>query len=227
MNKKIVLIIIIVILILGGFYFFQKNNKNNKDIKDNQINISEDLFILINKNEELSDEILQRFEEQFDKAITYIEEHPEDYSGWAAAGNIKRAVHDFDGAEQFYLIGLKNIPLNVVLHNNLAELYYHSFKNYEKAEEYYLKITALNPGYISAYLELATIYRVRFKDKEKAVNILKFGLNRNLKHKELMLGLANIYKKFEMYDEAKKVLEELINEYPDKESYKKELESLN
>ncbi len=187
---------------------------------------AENLFILENKDESLAPEILESFQRQFDEAVAFINEQPEAALGWAVAGNIKKAVNDYAGAEALYLAGLKNSPKSDVLNSNLADLYYHFIEDYPRAETYYLAAIALNPSALNNYLELSVMYRVRFQDNDKAINILKEGLEKNPQNQQLMVTLANLYKKLGMTAEAKAAWEEIIELYPDNPAYRKELETM-
>ncbi|MBU4600548.1 tetratricopeptide repeat protein [Patescibacteria group bacterium] len=228
MNKKIAFYLILIILIIfGGFYFFKilKIEKINQEKYLAQIE-KENLFVFENKNEEIDADIKRRFSYQFYQAVEEIKYDQKNYLGWAVAGNVKKAVNDLHGAEALYLAGLENIPDNAVLYSNLADLYYHFLEDYQKAEQYYLKTIELKPDHLQSYLDMSILYRVKLKDQDKAISILKQGLEQNPRNKELMVGLANAYKKFDMINEAKEVWQELIDLYPENDLYKKELEIL-
>jgi len=216
--KKIVLFLIIIALIGGGLFYYFKIYKAEEGAN------KENLFVFENKDEKLTLDIVERFRQQFMEAVAEIENSPNAGLGWAVAGNIKKAVNDYQGAEELYLEGLKNVPKSDVLCSNLGDLYYHFIEDYEKAEKYYLAAVELKPTVLANYLELAIMYRVRLKDKEKAINILKTGLENNPESKELLIGLASAYKKYNMMAEAKEIWQGLVEKYPENENYRKELE---
>jgi len=227
-NKKIIFYLILIIaIIFCGFYFFKilKTEKASQEKYLAQIE-KENLFVFKNKNEEIDVDIERRFKYQFYQAVGEIKYDQKNYLGWAVAGNVKKAANDYEGAEALYLAGLENIPDNAVLYSNLADLYYHFMEDYQKAEQYYLKTIELKPDHLQSYLDMSILYRVKFNNQDKAVNILKQGLEQNPQNKELMVGLANVYKKFNMINEAKEVWQELIDLYPENDLYKKELEIL-
>lgn len=232
MNKKNIFIgvLILLIVIIAGAFFYYSNIENADE--DNSLEKESELFIFQNMDESLSEEISNGFESQFNEAVQYIKEDPNDYLGWAVAGANKKSVNDYYGAEALYLEGLKNVDNNTVLYYNLADLYYHFIEDYQRAEEYYLKVLEYKPEIMDAYSfesyrELSILYRVKFEDENKAINILKLGLENNPENKDLLIHLANTYQKFDRSEEAKKIWENLVETYPDNESYKKELEYFN
>ena len=228
MNKKNIFIGVLILLIvfIAGVFFYYYNIKNADE--DNSLEKESGLFIFKNIDESLSEEIANGFESQFNEAVQYIKENPNDYLGWAVAGSNKKAVNDYYGAEELYLEGLKNVENNTVLYYNLADLYYHFIEDYQRAEEFYLKVIEYEPEIkqaysLESYRELSILYRVKFKDEDKAINILKLGLENNPENKNLLIYLANTYTKFNKNEEAKEIWENLVKIYPDNESYKEEL----
>ncbi len=218
MKKNIALVIAVLIVIIGIsllYYYKVFLPKHNK----------EKLFSFQNFDTTLTEDIVDNFKRQFDEAVKFIAENPNDYIGWTVAGNMKKSANDYYGARDLYLEGLKNVkPENTdVLLSNLADLNYHFINDYKKAEEYYLRSIEAKPSNIQNYIELSTMYRVRLQNKDMAINIVKVGLENNLDNKELLVQLANTYKKYDMNDEVRSTWQKLIELYPTEESFKKEL----
>lgn len=222
-KKKYFIILVGIIVIIGLSYFGYSSYKSFEKKK-----AQEKMFTFQNFDTTLTQDVIDNFKRQFDEAVKYIVKNPSDYVGWTVAGNMKKSANDYYGARDVYLQGLKNVPAKNtdVLLSNLADLYYHFIKDYEVAEEYYLRAIEIKPMNLQNYIELSIMYRVEFKDQDKAIGVIKKGLENNQNNKELMIHLANTYKKFSMLDEARNIWNELIKTYPENEEYKKELENI-
>lgn len=220
-QKRIIIILALIIVILAsGFYFY----KNYKDPKERE-GVEERMFTFRNLDESLLPEVAANFEKQFYEAVDLIRSENTSL-GWILAGNQKKAANDYQGAEELYLRGLEKFPQEYTLYNNLADLYFHFIEDYFRAEEHYLKLIELQPGFTQSYTELSILYKYRFKDDGRAVDILKVGLEKNPENKTLKVTLADLYKKIDKIDEAKKIWEELIKLDPLNQAYKKDLENL-
>ena len=220
--KKIIILVISIILI-SSVWFFYGSREVGQEVELEK----DELFVFINMDETLDQDIIDNFKRQFYAGVELIKNNQDGSSGWIVAGNMKKSVNDFSGAERLYLEGLKKYPTSFVLEHNLADLYYHFIEDYGKAEEYFLKVIESKSKLADSYTELSIIYRVKFKDKEKSINILRTGLENNPENKELMVFLANLYKKFDMVSESKEIWNELVRLSPNNELYKKELNNLD
>jgi tetratricopeptide (TPR) repeat protein len=92
---------------------------------------------------------------------------------------------------------------------------------YDTSIKYYNKLLATNPDFYMGYLGLASVYKIKGNYDAAIKNLEKY-----LSYKEdenAYVGIANIYMAQDKYKEAKAILEEGQNKFPDSAAIRKSL----
>ena len=233
MNRKLILIIgIIILAIISGlvFYFFDQYHKT-EPIEDSKEEIIRQIFTLTFINEDLDEELKQKYQRLFDPQAKKFLDDPESVEAYwplIKIGQVKELAGDYDGAVQALIWAGELQPKSYVVNGNLAHLYFRQYQDFAKAEEYYLK--AIEPDGIQAanyYLDLHEIYRYFYKtDTNLAEDILKQGIERLPEETDLIAILAHYYKSLERYDEAREYYQMMLEVNPDSQVAKDGLMSL-
>jgi tetratricopeptide (TPR) repeat protein len=165
-NKRLFLIIGLIVVLAGllgaGWYFFM-NKPETIDAK----------YLTI----DLSQAVVDRTTE-YNEALATLQSDPHDYKARRMIGIVKDVTGDYDGAEAIYLELLHELPTDVLVMNNLANIYYNT-KRYTEAEKVNFDIIAENSKWTSAYTSLKDIYTWQLKDAntDKYLEALLFGYN--------------------------------------------------
>jgi len=180
-NKLIILIVAVLLIASAAGYYFYKNKKI--EVPNNQQQPIE---------EQSNNVELQKPEDKSPLRAQILE-----LVGKANEGKTQEAL---DG----YLALEKNNPTDLMLLNNIADLY-SDMSNWTKAEEYYKKLLTANPTYINGYRMLAYLYQYRFNDDEAKIKaLIDDGLAKNPGDQNLLLGWIIDY--YQQKDEGDKAL---------------------
>lgn len=180
-NKLIILIVAVLLIASAAGYYFYKNKKI--EVPNNQQQPIE---------EQSNNVELQKPEDKSPLRAQILE-----LVGKANEGKTQEAL---DG----YLALEKNNPTDLMLLNNIADLY-SDMSNWTKAEEYYKKLLTANPTYINGYRMLAYLYQYRFNDNEAKIKaLIDDGLAKNPGDQNLLLGWIIDY--YQQKDEGDKAL---------------------
>jgi tetratricopeptide (TPR) repeat protein len=165
-NKRLFLIIGLIVFLAGlivvGWYFFM-NKPATIDAK----------YLTIDLSQAVADRTTE-----YNEALATLQSDPQDYKARRMIGIIKDVTGDYDGAEAIYLELLHELPTDVLVMNNLANIYYNT-KRYTEAEKVNFDIIAENSKWTSAYTSLKDIYTWQLKDAntDKYLEALLFGYN--------------------------------------------------
>jgi len=237
MNKtsrliKIIIQIIILTVLVGGlaFYFYNDYQKS-KITKDSKSEIINQIITLKIVRDDLDQRKINRYRKAFEVQTKKFLADPQSAEAfWALIKieQIKQLVGDYQGAEQALLWAVKLQPKSYLAHGNLANLYFHHFKDFAKAEEHYLKaIESNNPKTLSYYLDLHQLYRYFYKqDTNLAEEILKQGITKYPQTTDLMLVLADYYRSLDRNQEAIEYYQKVLKINPQSQVAKKGLEDL-
>jgi tetratricopeptide (TPR) repeat protein len=216
-NRGVILLVIFLIVVLGGIVFvtFFNEDANSENLVD---------VLKINTTYEMSEVQKGLYLDIIDK----YNEDPTDYRNLFELATLKQALLDNDGAIELYDELKKQKPKDLLILNNLANLYY-NLKDYEKSEEINLGILEISPKWINAYNELLDIYRYHLKDK--AGSFEKVLLDGIANYPEMESGLvvkAAVYYDEVMNNEAKAIeyYQKALTYSPDDSSLKIRLDEL-
>jgi len=172
----LVLILVLILIIFSiVFLFVNKKEENTNNIQENEYQSEE-----LNNNEE---------QEQQESSL---EEDKEISQKILEAVN-KANSGDKEGALNDYFSILNDDPSNLVVLNNIADLY-SDMSNWGKSEEYYKKLLEAHPEYVPGYRMLAYLYQYRFNDDENKIKaLIDDGLNKNNNHPDLLSWIVNYY----------------------------------
>ncbi|WP_298288892.1 sulfatase-like hydrolase/transferase [uncultured Lutibacter sp.] len=98
--------------------------------------------------------------------------------------------------------------------------------NYEEAEKELLNVIKRAPYYYDCYLALLDLYWWSEKD-EKSIEIAKIAYNNELDNSEISFKLAKAYQRLNNTDKAIKIMDSLVNLYPENITYQSYKQSLN
>jgi len=198
MNKKFIFITgIIILAIISGliFYFFSQYYKT-EPVGDSKTEIIQQIITLTFVNEDLDEELKQKYQRLFDPQAKKFLDNPESAEAYwplIRIEQVKELAGDYDGAVQALIWANRLQPESYVVNGNLAHLYFRQYQDFVRAEEYYLK--AIEPDgmqTVNYYLDLHEIYRYFYKtDTNLAEDILKQGIERLPEETDLMAILAH------------------------------------
>ena len=97
---------------------------------------------------------------------------------------------------------------------------------YEEAEKELLNVMKRAPYYYDCYLALLDLYWWSEKD-EKSIEIAKMAYNNELDNSEISFKLAKAYQRLNNNDKAIKIMDSLVNLYPENITYQSYKQSLN
>lgn len=238
MSKKIKIIsqIIIVLVIAAGisYYFYNQYYLEPKQQINEKTKIINEIAALKFIKQDLDQAQKDKYQKKFDDQAKIFLVNTNNAAGFwplITISQIKEITGDFKGAEQALLLAADLQPQAYTAHANLADLYFHTFKDFAKAEEHYLKaIEPDDPKTLNFYLELHEIYDHFYKqDTALAEDILKQGIERYSgasETVELMLTLAQYYQKNGKIEQAREYYQKALKIYPDSQVAKKALEEL-
>jgi len=217
LKKYQIFIIVLLLTIIIGLFFYFKNRK---------IFNKEDIFFLP-KGVTLTEEQQRKFNE----AKEALQNNPNDVDALIKIAQLKYFFNNLEGAKKVYLRALSLKPDDLLILNNLADIY-NQLKDYENAEKILLKLTETSPGWINGFRELKSLYRFHMKEKYPRIEgILLKGLEEN---KELYgeapvdfyAMLATFYKDTGQKEKAIQYYEKVLELDPSNEGAKMDLEEL-
>ena len=128
-------------------------------------------------------------------------------------GSAFQNINELDYAKETFLRITKIDPKNISAYNNLGNVLKNQ-KNYSSAFEHYFKALELNPNYSKTILNLGNL-NFELNKYGKAIELYKKALmiENKLTLAHYNLGLA--YQSLGEFDNAKKHLQELLNQVPE------------
>ncbi len=175
-TKIISVFVLLLVLIISVAVFLLANKKdgNTNNFQGNEQQIEE-----LNNSENQQNQNSSEKEQSINQRVL-------DAVGKANTGNKEQALND-------YLAILNEDPANLIVLNNIADLY-SDMSNWTKSEEYYKKLIEVHPEYIPGYRMLAYLYWYRFNDDEvKIKSLIDNGLEKNNNHPDLLSWIINYY----------------------------------
>ena len=217
-KSKIISLIILILIILGiGSYFLFFNQKlTNEEIR------TEDLLAFNNKDEKLSQTMLDKYFQEFSWAKDKILKNEATFetSSWLTIARLKKYMKDYEGAEQVYLYVIKIDVMNYAPEANLADLYGNYLNNWEKAAEHYWQaVSKADVNKATAllfYRNLADIYASKLGDKKSEFEskILTALENDYSQSVDFLTMLAKYYKDIDDKNKAISYLERALTLNP-------------
>ena len=107
-----------------------------------------------------------------------IRKNPE-LSSWLELGVYRKAIGDWDGAEEIWTYLSSVNPSDAISLANLANLYLYERKDPKKAETFLLAAIERNPTQVSYYEAAYELYHFVLKNDAKGKAIIQKGLLRN------------------------------------------------
>lgn len=170
MKGKIKKIIIVIVLLAAGTVtysylsdYYQGGGEEQKAYTE------EDFPRALNMMDE---EVLRLSLEDLNNQYQELAKGDHIYIRWINIGILKKRLGDPRGAEEAWQAAISVNPKRALAFGNLAGLYFHNLKEYEKAEENYLKAISLMPDYYSYYVDLADLYKGKLTDKRNLIEDL-------------------------------------------------------
>jgi cytochrome c-type biogenesis protein CcmH/NrfG len=144
-----ILIIVAALLLAAGILYYSnfKENREAQKIKNQRMEE------MRQANPQLLDKLLFSIGELEKK----VKENPKDWESFRDLGVNYNGIGDYKNAEEAYKKAAELSPKNVVIWNNLAQLYVRQ-ERYEEAKEAFLKILEFDDTNAPAYLGLAEMY---------------------------------------------------------------------
>lgn len=140
----------------------------------------------------------------------------------------REQLGDHFGAIKFYNKALLTRKDNLVIFNNIAQIYI-GIGDYEKAENYFRKIVNKSLTDIAAWRNLANLYRYHLTgggEGKRPQDIYLEALQYNPNHPNLLSALAGYYQDTGNKEEAIVYYKKLLEVAPDNEAARNELEIL-
>jgi len=219
-NKKKILVIsslIILILIASGFFFYSKNKKTPAN--ENIFSLPEGMVLT------------EEQQKKFDEANAALKINPEDADALIKIAQLKYYFNDLEGAKTVYLKVSELKPGDILVLNNLADIY-DQLKDYDNEEKILLKLTEANSGWINGFRALKNLYAFHMKEKYPQMeSILLKGIEAN----KVVYGeapvdfysmLAVVYQDTGNNEKAIEYYEKVLELDPKNEGAKIELEKL-
>ena len=121
----------------------------------------------------LPKEVVEKQKSYLQELEISLNENPNNFDGWIAAGLHKKFFNNYSGARDAWEYAKLVSPDSSLSYLNLANLYGYYLNNLKKAEENYLLAIDRDPvNSYGSYYALANFYR-DFGFKEKAINYYK------------------------------------------------------
>ena|SRR3989339_114355 len=146
------------------------------------------------------------------------------YQGWLHLGLLKKAIEDYQGAEESWKFAALIRPKEFLAFNNLGVLYHFYLKDYSKAEENFLKAIENKPGEMMVYQNLHELYRFSYQEKaDLADDILLQALKQDPKNIGVLTTLGQYYQEIGDKEKAKTYYEKALVLDPLNEAIQTEL----
>jgi tetratricopeptide (TPR) repeat protein len=217
--KKVIIAIIALVLIVGaGIFIYYLKNRPSQEMRD---------LLFLPEGAVLTEE--QQL--KYDTARTVLEENFNNGSALIAIAQIKYELSDLDGAVRVYLKALEFRPDDIVILNNLGDIY-NQKEEYEQAAKMYLTIIKTNPKWINSYRELSSIYFYNFPERYAEMEgLLLNGLEKTKEFDgeapvDFYSMLAVFYDRTENMAKAIEYYEKVIELTPENQTAKMRLEEL-
>jgi tetratricopeptide (TPR) repeat protein len=240
-RKKFLVIFIVLILVIGtGFFIwfdFKGIKRDNSDFSGGNDNIPAkdiiskedipDLSRPIIITADLSEDAKQMARKNIEDSITELKMDYTLFNSWMKLGVLRKMIGDYEGAKEAWEFAGMLAPKNAVSFNNLGELYWHYFFDFQKAENNFLRAIRNDPKKVFIYINLSELYRFSYKEKfDQADDILLAGLDNNPGNLNLLKTLANYYSDTDNKNEARKYYDIILELYPEEDWARKELQNL-
>ncbi len=132
---------------------------------------------------------------RLDGEVATLQKDPKNVNAWVGLGLQRKTLGDYIGARDAWEYAKALDSNNLVVWNNLGDLYHFYLKDYKKSEENWKKTIALKPDYIQGYRGLYELYTYSMKEKiNKVPVILKEGIAKNPSATDLKALLADYEK---------------------------------
>lgn len=185
------------------------------------------LLVFEPKNNTLTTEQTQVFQERFDELKTNLEKNPDNFNSWLALGVVKKGVADYQGAADVWLYATRLSPKGSTPFFNLADVYAYFLNEPQKAEEAINQAIANDPKDINFYLAKADIYRYKFPDGENRYEqTILDALQKFPDDVNLVSALASFYFQTNQKEKAILMYEKLVKLAPDNQAAKQDLQEL-
>lgn len=209
-----ILAIILLLLIYKNYYLvsppeqpaaFHMDEIQEEQLTEDQLNNLSIINDKISRSEELSEEDLIN--------LAMIQKH---------SGNFNYGI-------EILLYAYEKNQDNVLIQNNLADLYYAN-KEYLKAEEWYLESIEKSPTWILGYENLYSLYKYQLKEKmETFPDLINRGMELDFTGQEkynFNVLLGNYHLDNENYQEALKAYRKALEARPEDPSVSQIIEQL-
>lgn len=219
--NKIIIPILILVVIIGLYVWFNKSDNTGLDndlnnastsapvidigansgnytieqvpIEDDGLEITApDLNRQVVFDPNLDPEIKQHVIDNMKELKVELENNPKYYEAWLDWGLFQKKAGDYSGAVETWVYVSEIFPTDSVSVSNLADLYAHFIKDYDKAEFYYKESIKRNPAQVASYIRLSELYQYLMEDNDKATDILNQGLKQFPDNAEILNALNNI-----------------------------------
>ncbi|OIO30795.1 hypothetical protein AUJ77_01780 [Candidatus Nomurabacteria bacterium CG1_02_43_90] len=132
---------------------------------------------------------------RLDGEVATLQKDTKNVEAWVGLGLQRKTLGDYIGARDAWEYAKALNSNNLVVWNNLGDLYHFYLKDYKKSEENWKKTIALKPDYIQGYRGLYELYTYSMKEKiNEAPVILKEGIAKNPNATDLKALLADYEK---------------------------------
>lgn len=149
------------------------------------------------------------------------------YQGWLHLGLLKKAIEDYQGAEEAWKFAVLLRPKEFLAFNNLGVLYWQYLVDYAKAEDNFLKAIKNDPSQIMVYQNLHELYRYSYKEKfDLADDILLQALKQEPKNVGILTTLGQYYKETGNKEKARTYYEKALAADPSNKALQEEFNRL-
>ncbi len=191
-NKKNFIIFAVIFLAViiagfGGWYIYRDLKKpvleNNQPVTDDKTlsqeetkkqmpDLDGEIVVKGNVSEETKNLAIEKIKEIIAQLKTDYDRREE----WLNLGIWRKALGDYEGAEQAWKFVTLIRPNDPVAFHNLGDLYSQYLVDFPKAEKNYLIAIEKDPGTAFFYMKLHEFYRYFMKKPDLAENILVQGI---------------------------------------------------
>lgn len=237
MLKKynIIIIACLIIIAAGGFWYFNKSAGSNKEktaFETGFVLLDDEKNLVWSESVELAPEARTRFEAEILKIkanLAIVKEKDQRLADFNNLAIYQKYLGNYRASYKAYLESLKIENRARVAWQNLADVLL-KIKAYKSAEVAYKKAIDLNKYIPESYIKLADYYKA-VDDGKNAEATYKLGLvtiKKSTESDTLVLdGYAEWLANEKRYDEAIKILEELIIKQPEnKQAIERKIEEV-
>lgn len=149
---RLPLIILAVIVLVGATFYLAKRDK------------SEDNLYILPANANVNAEQAETFNQAVETLKKNNLSDREKRDAYVVIAQVRYQMYDLVGSEEVYLKALAVSPEDVIILNNLADIYQQQGR-YVDAADKYLKTIETTPKWVNAYRELTYLYKFNLKDR--------------------------------------------------------------